>query len=191
LNCTPIVRHHLTIGGAFLMAKFTVEEKSNAVKRYINGNQSQQTIADSIGVDESVFRTWIQQYQFHGEKAFEKSYTSYTLQYKLDVLNYMNEQGSSIRETAAIFNIPAPSTLFQWKKQLETQGIEALEPKKKGRPLMKNQNHNTTKKQAPADGSIEALQAENERLRMENAYLKKLNALVQNKGKSPNKTKRK
>lgn len=41
------------------------------------------------------------------------------------------------------------------------------------------------------ESSIEALQAENERLRMENVYLKKLNALVQNKEKSRNKTKRK
>jgi transposase len=49
----------------------------------------------------------------------------------------------------------------------------------------------TSKKQAPVEGSIEALKAENDRLRMENAYLKKLNALVQNKQKSPNKTKRK
>ena len=48
-----------------------------------------------------------------------------------------------------------------------------------------------SKKNKPAEGSIEALQAEIERLRMENAYLKKLNALVQNKEKSPNKTKRK
>ena len=41
------------------------------------------------------------------------------------------------------------------------------------------------------EGSVEALQAEVEQLRMENEYLKKLNALVQNKEKSPNKTKRK
>jgi len=37
-------------------------------------------------------------------------------QYKIDVLNYMIEQGTSIRETAAIFNIPSPSTIYQWKK---------------------------------------------------------------------------
>lgn len=44
-------------------------------------------------------------------------------------------------------------------------------------------------KQIPTEGDVEALQAELEGLRMENAYLKKLNALVQNKEKSPNKTK--
>jgi hypothetical protein len=48
-----------------------------------------------------------------------------------------------------------------------------------------------SKKSTPVEGSVEALQAELERLRMENAYLKKLNALVQNKEKSPNKTKHK
>lgn len=37
--------------------------------------------------------------------------------------------------------------------------------------------------------SVEPLQAELEHLRIENAYLKRLNALVQNKEKSPNKKK--
>lgn len=49
-------------------------------------------------------------------------------------------------------------------------------------------------KQALAEGSVEALEALEARvqqLEMENEYLKKLNALVQNKEKSRNKTKRK
>jgi transposase len=103
----------------------------------------------------------------------------------------MNEHGTSIRETAAIFNIPSYETLRKWKISYETEGFDALQSKKKGHPSMKNKNSKTTNTQVPNEGSIEALQAENERLRMENAYLKKLNALVQNKGKSPNRTRHK
>lgn len=101
------------------------------------------TIAENVGVYRSVLQNWIKQYQFNGEKAFEKRYTSYTTQYKLDVLNYMNENGTSIRETAAIFNIPGTSTIAQWKRNLETQGIDGLQPRKRGvLPRKKNQiNH--------------------------------------------------
>lgn len=76
------------------------------------------------------------------------------------------------------------------KKQLETQGIDALQSKKKGRPFMKKES-NKQSKQALTEGSIEALEARIKQLEMENEYLKKLNALVQNKEKSQNKTKRK
>lgn len=48
-----------------------------------------------------------------------------------------------------------------------------------------------TNKPQPAEGSEEALRAEIERLRMENAYLKKLRALIQEKEKLQKKTKRK
>lgn len=47
----------------------------------------------------------------------------------------------------------------------------------------------TKKSTTPIKGSIEELQVEVERLRMENAYLKKLDALVQNKEQLQNKTK--
>ena len=173
------------------MVKFTPQEKIEAVKKYLNGIEGSNTVAKSIGVNSGVFHNWIKQYEYFGEEAFEKRYTSYPAQYKLDVLNYMNEHGTSIRETAAIFNIPSPETLRNWKIAFETKGLDALEIKKKGRLSMKNENQKTSNKPVPAEGSIEALQTELERLRMENAYLKKLNALVQNKEKSPNKTKRK
>jgi transposase len=102
----------------------------------------------------------------------------------------MIENGMSLFETAAIFNIPAPSTISVWKKQLETQGIDALQSKKKGRSSMKKDS-NKQLKQALAEGSVEALEARIKQLEMENEYLKKLNALVQNKEKSQNKIKRK
>lgn len=100
----------------------------------------------------------------------------------------MIEQGTSLLETAAIFGIAAPSTILQWRKIFETKGFDALQSKKKGRPSMKKET-NKQPKQAPVEGSPEALQAEIDRLRMENEYLKKLNALVQAKEKSPKKTK--
>ncbi|KAB2371072.1 hypothetical protein F8510_30265, partial [Bacillus sp. RM2(2019)] len=43
LKCTPIVRHSLTIGGAFFMAKFSSKEKIQAVKRYLDGTESGKT----------------------------------------------------------------------------------------------------------------------------------------------------
>ncbi|MCU4932966.1 hypothetical protein OCA11_05575, partial [Bacillus cereus] len=43
MKCTPIVRHSLTIGGAFFMAKFSSKEKIQAVKRYLDGTESGKT----------------------------------------------------------------------------------------------------------------------------------------------------
>ncbi|EOQ01592.1 hypothetical protein KOY_05084 [Bacillus cereus VDM021] len=170
------------------MSKFSSKEKIRAVRRYLSGNEGGKTIAKSIGVHPSILHQWIKQYEFSGKNAFKKRYTSYSVPFKLNVLNYMNEKGTSIRETAAIFNIPSYETLRKWKVAYEAGGLDALQSKKKGHQSMKNKKLNTTKDHGIIEGSIEALQAENERLRMENAYLKKLNALVQNKEKSRNKT---
>lgn len=173
------------------MAKFTAEDKLQAVERYLDGNESSYEIAKSIGTDNKAILKWVKQYEYNGVDAFVKSYTNYTQEFKLDVLKYMIEHGTSLIETAGIFKIAATSTISIWRKQFETRGLDALQSKKKGRPSMKKENVKRDTKSTPTEGSIEALQAELERLRMENAYLKKLNALVQNKEKSPNKTKRK
>lgn len=170
------------------MAKFSSEEKLQAVARYLNGNESYRTIGKSIGVDHKAIAKWVKQFEYNGVGAFIKSCTTYTQKFKLDVLNYMTEFGTSTIETAAIFNIPAPSTIIVWKKQLETYGVDALQSKKKGRPSMKKDS-NTQPKQTRVEGSTETLQARIKQLEMENEYLKKLNALVQAKEKSLRKTK--
>jgi transposase len=170
------------------MAKMSPEDKLAAVERYINGKESSRTVAANFGISHRYLLTLTNQYRNNGVEVFVRRYTNYTKAFKLDVLNYMTEHGTSLHETAAIFNIAATTSIRNWQKQFEALGEDALQPKKKGRQSMKKETSKQPK-QAPVEGSPEALQAEINRLRMENEYLKKLNALVQAKGKSLKKTK--
>jgi len=192
MNCPVNVRHHSIIYGVFFMAKFSADDKLMAVHRYLQGNESYETIGASIGSGSSLVKTWVKQYEENGVEAFEKSYTSYSTEFKLDVLKYMNDYGTSSYETAAIFKIADPSTVRKWRRQFEAHGIDALESKKKGRLSMKKETKKISpKKSSPVEGTVEALQEKIERLEMENAYLKKLNALVQMQEKLQTKSKRK
>lgn len=174
------------------MSKYTLEVKLQAVKRYLTGNESYQTIAESIGVAKSQVITWLKLFEVQGEKGFKKCYTSYSSEFKLDVLNFMNETGTSFLETASTFNISSPSIIYGWDQLLKTKGLDALEPKKKERPSMKKETKKVEpEKSIPAEDSMEALQAKIKHLEMENAYLKKLNALVQMQEKLQTKSKRK
>jgi transposase len=170
------------------MTKFTRDQKLGAVIRYQNTNDSVEEIAKDIGSASSIVLNWIKQFEYHGLSAFEKSYTSYTAQFKMDVLNYMKENSVSSNEAAVIFNISSPGMIRNWRIQLETSGFDALFSKKKGRPSMNKKSNKQSKKVQP-EGSTEALQARIKQLEMENEYLKKLNALVRAKEKSPRKTK--
>ena len=173
------------------MSKYTVDIKLQAVERYLNGNESYNTIAESIGATKSQVITWVKLFEAQGEKGFKKGYTSYSFEFKLDVLSFMNETGASLRETASTFNISSPGIVYQWEQLLKSMGLDALRPKKKGRPSMKKEEKKIESQKTISEGSIDALQAKIERLEMENAYLKKLNALVQEQEKLQTKSKRK
>jgi transposase len=173
------------------MAKFIAEEKIQSVLRYLDGKESMNEIAQDIGVHPSVFSSWVRLYEHQGESAFIKSYTSYSTQFKMDVLKYMNEMGTSSVDTAAIFNLSSSGMVRKWRIKFEQGGIDALELKKKGRPSMKENKKKQSKKPIPAEGTVEALKAKIERLEVENAYLKKLNALVRMQEKLQTKSKRK
>jgi transposase-like protein len=174
------------------MARRTIEQKLDAISRYENGEESLNSIAKSLNISNTeTVDFWIKKYQKHGLEAFKKSYTIFTLEDKLDILNFMSENGLSSLETAVQFNLPSPGTIRKWRISLRNNDLDALIIKKKGCPKMKKDNQKQTKKQAFDESSFKALQAENERLLMEIAYLKKLNALVQEKETLQRKTKHK
>jgi len=190
MNCPVKVRHQSNFYGGFFMAKVSAEQRIQAVQRYLNGNEPMIEIAKDIGVSEQIVSEWVRRYQKNGVDTFLKSYTKYSADYKMNVLNYMNETGISSIDTAALFNISSPGMIRNWKIKFEAGGYDALVSKKKGRPSMNKETKRTTKSK-PAEGSVEALEARIKQLEMENAYLKKLNTLVQMQEKLPIKSKRK
>ncbi len=149
---------------------------------------SQKEYAKQMGIPRAQFQYWLKLYELHGEEGVKNPYTNCSVNFKLDVLNYMVQSGASLMDTAALFKISSYTMVYDWQKKMEVGGVEALEPGQKGRRSMKNKSTKLPK-QAPVEGSKEALETRINQLEMENEYLKKLNALVQNKGKSPNKTK--
>ncbi|EPC8411522.1 transposase [Bacillus thuringiensis] len=91
------------------MVKFIADEKIHIVQRYLNGNESYREIGKASGIKDNVILNWENQYKQNGVEDFLKRYINYPQQFKLDVLNFMAENCTSLFETAAIFNIPAPS----------------------------------------------------------------------------------
>ena len=77
-------------------------------------------------------------------------------------------------ETMRKYNINSHTVIPNWERKYLEEGIEGLTKDNRGRPSKKRGRPPKLDKQVEED-----LIAENQRLRMENEYLKKLNALVQ------------
>ncbi|QNK89841.1 transposase [Sporosarcina sp. resist] len=60
------------------MSKYTVEVKLQAVARYLTGNESYKTLAESIGADKSLVINWVKLFEAQGERGFKKDYASYS-----------------------------------------------------------------------------------------------------------------
>lgn len=169
------------------MAIFTAKEKIFISRLYLEGKHSYLELQDLFKVSYQMIQGWVYLYQIQGEEGFKKSYTRYSAEFKMDVLNYMNDTGTSSYEAAAIFNISSPALVRTWRLNFIAGGFDALISKKKGQISMKKE----TKKGKLVEGSTEALEERIKQLEMENSYLKKLNALVQMQEKLHPKSKRK
>ncbi|MEN9657576.1 MAG: hypothetical protein RL571_1041 [Pseudomonadota bacterium] len=113
-----------------------------------------------------MFRRWVRSFRQHGESGLAPKYSHYNAVFKLSVLQHM------------------------W----DTGGMASLEPATKGRkksPMPIAENNTAPLPIDDETRSREELIAENKRLRLEVAYIKKYNALVQAKAQSAQQKQRK
>lgn len=167
--------------------KYSTEFKLEIVQRYLEGDVSLKDVAKQYQVNKADVQKWRSAYLEHGIEGLCTVHGSYTGEFKVHVVEYMHNTGASIRQAAAYFNIPSHTTVSRWERIYYEEGKEALHKERRGRAMKMGTNR--PRKAKKNIEKNEDLLAEVQRLRMENEYLKKLNALIQEREKSERPTK--
>ena len=169
------------------MSKYSTELKLEIVRYCIENSHSFYHTAKHFNVAESCVKRWVRKYQIHGSAGLIKNLkSSYSGDFKVYVVEYMHNNHLSLTETAIQFNLATDQIVAKWERIYYEEGSHALYDERRGRG--KTMSSKQEKKKLSKE-TEEDLIEEVQRLRMENEYLKKLNALVQERVKRENKKK--
>ena len=176
------------------MAKYSEQFKLAVVKEYLSdSSDGYPAVARRHGLtSHSMIERWVLAYRHHGEAGLSKKSSKYDPEFKLSVLKHMRDNHLSVTQVAARFDIRNHSAVGMWERAYRDGGIEALASRRRGtRNSMAVAVPNSDSPPDKDQRTREELVAEVAQLRMELAYLKKLEALVQAQPKQAPKKKRK
>lgn len=170
------------------MSKYSYEEKLAAVKLVVIDGLSTYEVAKISGIPRTPILRWVERYKHFGPGGLLMKHGTYDGAFKLSIIEYMHENHLSLFQTAAKFGIPNDTTVGKWERIYYEEGPLGLYRDSRGKK--QTMSSDKTKKTKPDRETDEDLLAEVQRLRMENEYLKKLHALVQERinqenGKEP------
>ena len=159
--------------------KYSKQEILSAVRCVLEQEHSIKSTAKAIGMSTSTLSNYVSRVEAHGYSCLTKpSKCSYDGTFKLHVVEYIREHDHSSYSAAAYFNLTR-ATIQRWERIYLEEGAQALFEERRGRKPLGNKKRGRPpklEKQVEDD-----LLAENQRLRMENDFLKKLNALVRDR----------
>ena len=152
------------------MTKYKIEERMSAAQA-VQAGGSIASVARQFGMSERAVRLWYRLLEEHGKSGIRSHAYNWTAEEKYQVLKYMRENNLTCQDVSIQLGISGSSTVWQWEQRYLEKGKEGLENKKKGRkPRISKPKSPKTREEELLD-RIQYLEAEN-------AYLKKLNALV-------------
>jgi transposase len=159
-------------------SKYRPSFKRKLAQLYLEEMSSRQ-VASKFNVGHKQIRYWGQVFKIHREKAFEGGVANPSSTHKLSMLRAMWTNEWSLVHTSARFNLSSPGILSKWLADYTALGEEGLRPKRQGRSMKKQPRVASSK---PSEEMTDKeLRDELEYLRAENAVLKKLEALAQQK----------
>jgi transposase len=163
------------------MGKYTEQFKLAAITAYLEGSNGFRKVAQQFAIDCSLLRRWVAGYQTNRNVGPRSPARRFTDDFKRRVLKHMLEHRLSLRQTAAHFDLGQSSQIGIWLRQHysdssitpATQQRKPAVPKKI-KPIKPTDTND-------AEKSREQLLGELEYMRMENAVLKELKALREEK----------
>lgn len=158
------------------MIKYDEQFKLKLVRHYLAGKLGYREVAGIHGIEHSILRHWVLSYKEHGQAGLVNKFVRYDAAFKQKVLERIDRDGLSDLQAAVLYDIRSSNTIRTWRDQYDAGGVGALAPQPKSRCKMP---HKYPPAPVSKDMTVEQMQEELTYLRAENAYLKKLKALIQ------------
>lgn len=158
--------------------RYSKELKEMAVLEYLNGEDSQVNICRKYAISShSTLQIWIKRYNSHNELNTTKGRVDAvmtkgrktSLEERIEIAKYCINQNNNYQETSRIYEV-SYQQVYQWVKKFEELGGDGLIDRR-GKPKLELSLEDKEKFE------MRKLKKENERLRMENDFLKKLQEL--------------
>lgn len=116
------------------MTKHDEQFKLKVVQEYLSSSAGQKRITDLHWGPRTRVATWIKLYEAHGIDGLRKKFSHYSAQFRLEVVRRMRADELSYGQTAALFNIRSAASIGRWERCYDESSLEALVPRKRGRP---------------------------------------------------------
>ncbi len=151
------------------------------VQEVIHRRHSAGSIARKENISSSLVKRWVAFYRKFGAEGLAPTPNRYTASFRLRVVRTLKAESLSLLRACLRFNVPNEATVLSWVRLYDSRGPEGLKALRKGRPatMPKKPKRPLTRE--------EQLLEELASLKAENAYLKKLHALVQSENRKEEK----
>jgi len=158
------------------MTKYDTAAKLKIVQQCMAVRGTMKAVCHAHRLDYSTVRRWVDAFRVHGVSALAPKCGRYSPAFRHSVVIGMRRDGLSLRQAAARFDVRSPKHIRRWCEQYDRGGLPALSDRPRTMPPRKSSR---PKVQLPDDQRpMKDLIKELSYLRAENAYLKKLDALI-------------
>ncbi|MGO3267324.1 MAG: L-dopachrome tautomerase-related protein [Sphingobacteriaceae bacterium] len=105
--------------------KHSLEFKLSIVDRIVRGHVSAKTIAKEHSLSHDMVRCWQKRFESFGIEGLKsrEGKAVYPQSFKISVLRTIQEENLSLMEAMLRFNLPSPSIIVNWRKQVKEEPL--------------------------------------------------------------------